>query len=83
MLPFFFYLYKFALATPLLADPDKNLSINLYSQTRNNTQWSSYEEDLKGGALKYTVGLPSPRLLAQSVTHVSDEIIEVKMSVAK
>ncbi|KAG0290987.1 hypothetical protein BGZ96_005600 [Linnemannia gamsii] len=50
--------FQFALATPLLADPDKNLSINLYSQTRNNTQWSSYEEDLKGGALKYSTLSP-------------------------
>ncbi|KAF9931855.1 hypothetical protein FBU30_009435 [Linnemannia zychae] len=50
--------FQFALGTPLLADPDKNLSINLYSQSRNNTQWSSYEEDLKGGALKYTTLSP-------------------------
>ncbi|KAG0280010.1 hypothetical protein BGZ95_011596 [Linnemannia exigua] len=50
--------FQFALATPVLADPDKNLSINLYSQTRNNTQWSSYEEDLKGGALKYSTLSP-------------------------
>ncbi|KAF9115019.1 hypothetical protein BGX27_009238 [Mortierella sp. AM989] len=46
--------FQFSLATPLLADPDKWLSINLFSQARNNTQWSSYEEELKGGSLKYT-----------------------------
>ncbi|KAI1319424.1 hypothetical protein EDD11_004001 [Mortierella claussenii] len=46
--------FQFALATPVRADPDKNLSINLFSQARNNTQWSSYEEELKGGSLKYS-----------------------------
>ncbi|KAI8602861.1 surface antigen-domain-containing protein [Dissophora ornata] len=46
--------FQFSLATPLLADPDKNLSFNLFSQARNNTQWSSYEEELKGGSLKYS-----------------------------
>ncbi|KAG0262694.1 hypothetical protein DFQ27_002213 [Actinomortierella ambigua] len=46
--------FQFSLATPLLADPDKNLSLNLFSQSRNNTYWSSHEEDLKGGSVKYT-----------------------------
>ncbi|KAG0086036.1 hypothetical protein BGZ92_008467 [Podila epicladia] len=50
--------FQFALATPVLADPDRNLSINLFSQARNNTQWSSYEEELKGGSLKYTTLSP-------------------------
>ncbi|KAG0302522.1 hypothetical protein BGZ98_007427 [Dissophora globulifera] len=50
--------FQFAFATPLLADPDKNLSFNLFSQARNNTQWSSYEEELKGGSLKYTTLSP-------------------------
>ncbi|KAG0216513.1 hypothetical protein BGX28_000027 [Mortierella sp. GBA30] len=50
--------FQFSLATPLLADPDKNLSVNLFSQARNNTQWSSYEEELKGGSLKYTTLSP-------------------------
>ncbi|KAF9191322.1 hypothetical protein BGZ51_007500 [Haplosporangium sp. Z 767] len=50
--------FQFSLATPLLADPDKNLSFNLFSQARNNTQWSSYEEELKGGSLKYSTLSP-------------------------
>ncbi|KAF9974497.1 hypothetical protein BGZ73_002093 [Actinomortierella ambigua] len=50
--------FHFSLATPLLADPDKNLSINLFSQSRNNTMWSSHEEDLKGGSLKYSTLSP-------------------------
>ncbi|KAI7818690.1 surface antigen-domain-containing protein [Gamsiella multidivaricata] len=50
--------FQFALATPILADPDKNLSFNLFSQSRNNTQWSSYEEDLRGGSLKYSTLSP-------------------------
>ncbi|GJJ79086.1 hypothetical protein EMPS_11445 [Entomortierella parvispora] len=50
--------FQFALSTPVLADPDKNLSINLFSQARNNTQWSSYEEELKGGSLKYSTLSP-------------------------
>ncbi|KAF9434816.1 hypothetical protein BGZ76_007366 [Entomortierella beljakovae] len=50
--------FQFSLATPLLADPDKYLSFNLFSQARNNTQWSSYEEELKGGSVKYTTLSP-------------------------
>ncbi|KAG0257915.1 hypothetical protein BG011_003685 [Mortierella polycephala] len=50
--------FQFSLATPLLADPDKTLSFNLFSQARNNTQWSSYEEELKGGSLKYSTLSP-------------------------
>ncbi|KAF9208009.1 hypothetical protein BGZ49_010040 [Haplosporangium sp. Z 27] len=50
--------FQFSLATPILADPDKWLSFNLFSQARNNTQWSSYEEELKGGSLKYTTLSP-------------------------
>ncbi|ORZ26300.1 surface antigen-domain-containing protein [Lobosporangium transversale] len=50
--------FQFTLATPVLADPDKNLSVNFFSQARNNTQWSSYEEELKGTSLKYTTISP-------------------------
>ncbi|KAF9357399.1 hypothetical protein BGX26_003786 [Mortierella sp. AD094] len=50
--------FQFSLATPILADPDKWLSLNLFSQARNNSQWSSYEEELKGGSLKYTTLSP-------------------------
>ncbi|KAG0223282.1 hypothetical protein BGW42_005998 [Actinomortierella wolfii] len=50
--------FQFSFATPLLADPDKNLSFNLFSQSRNNTQWSSHEEDLKGGSVKYSTFSP-------------------------
>ncbi|KAF9584300.1 hypothetical protein BGW38_006930 [Lunasporangiospora selenospora] len=50
--------FQFSLSTPVLADPDQNLSLNLFSQARNNTQWSSYEEELKGGSVKYTTLSP-------------------------
>lgn len=50
--------FQFTLATPVLADPDQNLSLNIFSQARNNTQWSSYEEELKGGSVKYSTLSP-------------------------
>ncbi|KAF9363439.1 hypothetical protein BGX34_004149 [Mortierella sp. NVP85] len=46
--------FQCSLSTPILADPDKNLTFSAFSQARNNTQWSSYEEELKGTSLKYS-----------------------------
>ncbi|KAF9949483.1 hypothetical protein BGZ65_007312 [Modicella reniformis] len=50
--------FQFTFATPVLADPDQTLSFNLFSLGRNNAQWSSYEEELKGGSLKYNTLSP-------------------------
>ncbi|KAG0242168.1 hypothetical protein BGX31_000505 [Mortierella sp. GBA43] len=61
--------FQFTLATPVLADPDQNLSLNIFSQARNNTQWSSYEEELKGGSVKYSYAG-----LGGDVNHVRQEL---------
>jgi outer membrane protein insertion porin family len=44
--------YQAIFGTPILADPDKRLTVDAYASTTSK-EWASHDEILKGGNLKY------------------------------